>query len=159
MVVLTIWLICTITKKLTSASYGNCSRSVNLNALTKNALKPAGTGGRHCPGRKFLRPVGNAVVPLFNMDYLECESSMLQKNLSTPSRFAPSREALAHAPNPKSGHRHRAALPVGCRSHCDEENLGQRMDTSSPLYPQHPFAKTCLCRKTQQQRSQSSTVE
>jgi hypothetical protein len=58
MVVLTIWFIRAITKKLTSASYGNCSRSANLNTVIKNALKPAGTGGRHCPGRKFLRPVG-----------------------------------------------------------------------------------------------------
>jgi hypothetical protein len=27
------------------------------------------------------------------------------------------------------------------------------------LYPQQPFANACLCRKTQQQRSHSSTVE
>jgi hypothetical protein len=31
----------------------------------KNVLEPVGAGGRHCPCRTFLRPVGNAVVPLF----------------------------------------------------------------------------------------------
>ena len=72
--------------------------SANSNVVKKNALWPAGAGGRHCPCRTFLRPVGNAVVSISNRQSLGPLIACPRKICQRP-RASHMREVLAHTPH------------------------------------------------------------
>ena len=89
--------ICTIANEAPRSKLRGMFKFSQLECGQKNVLLPAGAGGRHCPCRKFLRPVGTSLFPFSDRQPFGSSYSMPKKNLSTPSRFAHSR-SLSSSP-------------------------------------------------------------